>query len=359
MDNIAPVKDNNVLLNANADNHSSNKLLLEASLLGGGIKDGFLARKDEALKNPGVTALEFAGAAAIGAGITLANEAGGKWGVAARVASKALGYVAIADGVRRLAPTGYAMYDTFVNPGNYDDNRATVAKYLGSACFDYPLMAAGGMLGSSAAHYGPRAASSMMNRFRANAEGVPTNTDIKAALEAASRPVPKHELFQGNDGAKPTSKGWNEAELTKVDTRKLIDSIKPTDIAIRNNPAKTAVETGAKDINAAKLSETFKPTPEQLRVIEAINRMGMNSPVKPEIGAVSPPKDFGNARNTIPQKFDLPKFEIDPKNMILNPPKFEIPNLIESRIYTRTSVIPIIPLPLSDHEKLELKKVQN
>jgi len=68
------------LLNAKAE-LPSNPLLLEASLLGGGIKDGFVARRDQALANPGLTTLEFVGTAAIGAGLSIAHRAGGRWGM--------------------------------------------------------------------------------------------------------------------------------------------------------------------------------------------------------------------------------------------------------------------------------------
>ncbi|MBX9723332.1 MAG: hypothetical protein K2X81_18150 [Candidatus Obscuribacterales bacterium] len=126
----------------------SNTLLLEASLLGGGIKDGFISRRNQALENPGLTTLEFVGTAVIGAGLAGAHRAGGRWGIAADIAATALTCVAVGDASRRLVPTAYAMSDTYMNPQNYSENRALVARNLGTACFDYPLMAAGGFIGA-------------------------------------------------------------------------------------------------------------------------------------------------------------------------------------------------------------------
>lgn len=159
------IQDKNVndLLNSKTD-LPTNKLLLEASLLGGGIKDGFLARKDQAAENLGLTALEFAGTAAIGYGLTMAQKAGGRWGAAAAIASRGFMYLALGDAARRLGPTAYAIGDTYVSPENYAENRASIAKNLGSACFDYPLMAAGGMLGAKAALSSHKAISSSFSK---------------------------------------------------------------------------------------------------------------------------------------------------------------------------------------------------
>lgn len=164
---LKPVKD---VLNHQNDDLPKNLLSREAFLLGGGIKDGFVDRLKEARTNPGTTALELTGAAVVGAGLTAMSLAGGRWGTAARIGTGALEVLAIGDGIRRLAPTAYAMGDTLVNPDHYLENRATVARYLGSACFDYPLMAAGGMVGSAAAGLGAKAfAPKISDQFRTKA----------------------------------------------------------------------------------------------------------------------------------------------------------------------------------------------
>ena len=141
----------------------------EAYLLGGGIKDGFMDRLNQARENPGLTALEFTGAAAIGAGLTAMSMAGGRWATAARVGTAALQGLAIADLAIRGASTVCAMGDTALNPDHYLKNRALVADNLGTASFDYPLMAAGGMLGSSAVDLAPKAISSFSERLSGKA----------------------------------------------------------------------------------------------------------------------------------------------------------------------------------------------
>ena len=177
-------RDNAQLLNnaaQPAEHHSfAQRLSLEANLLGGGVKDGFMDRLQQARENPGWTAVEFTAAAAIGAGLTAMHNAGGRWGVAANIAGTGLKWVAIGDVVRRGAPTAYAMADTFINPKNYAENRAIVASNLGGALFDYPLMMAGGALGSAAVNYGPRITGSLADRFKGNSAA---NASTEAAIK--------------------------------------------------------------------------------------------------------------------------------------------------------------------------------
>ncbi len=146
------LQEKNNLLNAANDDTELPKsaLVREAYLLGGGIKDGFLDRMNQAKDNMGLTTFEFAGAATLGAGLTAMSLAKGRWETAANLATKGLTALALADGARRVIPSAYALSDTLVNPGHYKQNRAIIADNLGSACFDYPLMAAGGIVGSAA-----------------------------------------------------------------------------------------------------------------------------------------------------------------------------------------------------------------
>jgi hypothetical protein len=186
-------KEDQGLINAPPEDIPRSALSREAYMLAGGIKDGFMDRVHQARENPGLTALEFGGAVAVGAGLTAMSMAGGRWETAARIGSTGLKVLAVADGVRRAVPSLHAMGDTLVNPEHYLQNRATVAKYLGSACFDYPLMAAGGMVGSAASFYGPRAASSLAQHFRAGNGVMPSaagleSIRLKAAAPAAEAP---------------------------------------------------------------------------------------------------------------------------------------------------------------------------
>jgi hypothetical protein len=171
MPELKPLKENLALLNGVAVDAEAPKDLLsrEAFLLGGGIKDGFVDRLNQARENPGTTALEIGGAALVGAGLTAMSLKGGRWGTAAKIGIGTLELLTIGDGIRRAAPTLYAIGDTAINPENYSENRATVARYLGSACFDYPAMAFGGMVGSSAAaRFMPRTVVSLSESFSSN-----------------------------------------------------------------------------------------------------------------------------------------------------------------------------------------------
>lgn len=129
---------------------TADKLRMEANLLSSGIKQGFTERAKDAWDNKAATAIEFGTAALIGAGLTAMHQAGGRWGAAAKLASYGLAGYAIGDVASRLAPTAMAMHDTWNDPSKFDASHAVIANRLGSAFFDYPLMAAGGLAGSAA-----------------------------------------------------------------------------------------------------------------------------------------------------------------------------------------------------------------
>jgi len=214
------------LVNAKAD-LPSNKLLLEASLLGGGIKDGFLARRDQALENPGLTTLELVGTAAIGAGLTIAHRAGGRWGIAADLAATGFTCLALGDAARRLIPTACAMSDTYMNPKNYSENRALVAKNLGTACFDYPLMAAGGFLGAKAVDLAPNPLLITASRFSGQVESntaellklsVPVDMENRTVLNLLdTKPPVEFRSYRTPFRARPAIVEAAEAALRSVE----------------------------------------------------------------------------------------------------------------------------------------------
>ncbi len=135
-------------------NGLSDKLLLEAALLTGGAGGGFVKRVQEAWQNPTLTAIEFGGAAGLAAGMKLMSDAGGAWGKAAHAVGTVVLIAGGADAANRLFKTGSAMADTWTNPQNYEANKETVGRYLGSAFFDYPLLAAGGYAGVRGTEFG-------------------------------------------------------------------------------------------------------------------------------------------------------------------------------------------------------------
>ncbi len=171
------------------DESPRSALSREAYLIGGGIKDGFIHRLNQAKEAPGLTALEFSSAAAVGAGLTAMSMAGGRWSSAAKIGTRTLEILAIGDGLRRLAPSAYAIGATLVNPENYLQNRATIARNIGSACFDYPLMLAGGFAGSKAVTLGSRAMPMMFEKFsgkllEGNSGKLPEGNLAKTATES-------------------------------------------------------------------------------------------------------------------------------------------------------------------------------
>ena len=125
----------------------ADKLSREANLLATGVSSGFYKRASEALSNPGTTALEVGVAAGLAAGFKLMTDAGGRWGKAAQALGTVMFIAGGADIANRVVRTGLAMADNWSNPQNFEANKETVGRYLGSALFDYPLLAASGYAG--------------------------------------------------------------------------------------------------------------------------------------------------------------------------------------------------------------------
>jgi hypothetical protein len=360
--NQQPVKDNFGLLNAAADDHPKTLLSREAYLLGGGIKDGFMDRLQQAKENPGLTALEFGGAVAIGAGLTAMSMAKGRWETAANIATKGLQVLAIADGVRRVAPTLYAIGDTAVNPENYMQNRATVGKYLGSAFFDYPLMAAGGMAGSAGTFYGAKALDTLSTRFNGSngaatdaliSAGKPITPETRAAmqnyLDSVGKPprpgdsISIAERLHGNENLKP----GNSLNPT---TDALLQSGKPITPELRA-AAQRYIESGQLSNKPGSISIA-----ERIANNQGAFDAAKNPGIKPgeltgkvifwDKGAFDGVKNPGSGPFN-PRNFD---FNIKPYDFS------KTPLLIESTM-TRSTVFPIIPLPLQDKE-IVLRKIE-
>ncbi len=284
-------------------NTVGDRLRLEANLLGGGVKDGFMDRLNQARENPGITALEFAGAAALGAGLTAMKSAGGRWEKAAAIAGEGLKWVAIGDAARRVVPSAYAAVDTMINPQNYLENRAIVAQYLGGAAFDYPLMMAGGYAGSAAVNYGPRALSSMTERFKSRASEPVTipNADVLAKVGEIKFPT--------------NTPGDLSAKLANGQ--------------FAANPAKTLAEA-----SAARSAPNLK-LPE-LKITDG-------KPVLEMPAKTIKPTDFN-------------PYEFKPLDALMVKPKLDFS--IKPMVTTRMTVFPIIPLPTTDSVVLQLKKAK-
>lgn len=202
-DFIAKPEDSSHLLTEQAQQYSTaDKLRMEADLLSSGIRQGFMNRAQDAWDNKAATALEFGTAAIIGGALTAMHQAGGRWGVAAKFATYGLIGVAVGDVASRVDPTAMAMHDTWNDPSKFEANQSIVANRLGSAFFDYPLMAAGGLAGSATA-------ARLMPHF--------------------AKPV----TFQ-NSIREPGFQPWNEPNLLSSEARGIIADIKGTNVGLRN-----------------------------------------------------------------------------------------------------------------------------
>jgi hypothetical protein len=219
---LSSSKDNAALLNSSQVPESL--LSREALVLGGGIKDGFCQRAKQAAEHPGLTSLEIVGSAAVGAGMTAMHMAGGRWGSVAKVVAGGLGVLAIEDGAKRLLPTFSAMHDSAINPEHYAQNRAIVAQNLGSACFDYPLMAAGGMLGSASVIYGSRRGFFNLER-NAEAQGLAQSesSPLKLRAEADQKlDLARQKFFEISKGGLD-SNDVRAAKISSADLLKYVE----------------------------------------------------------------------------------------------------------------------------------------
>ncbi|MBX9568214.1 MAG: hypothetical protein K2X77_04925 [Candidatus Obscuribacterales bacterium] len=163
------------------------KLLREASLLSTGITSGFVNRASEALSHPGLTALEFGGAAGLAAGLKLMADAGGRWGKAAQAVGTAVFIAGGADIANRLIKTGSAVADNWSNPENYQANKETVGRYLGSAFFDYPLLAGASYAGIRGVEFGGSLRSRAVVPEKVSAPEILANRAAEVAAAAEAR----------------------------------------------------------------------------------------------------------------------------------------------------------------------------
>lgn len=133
-----------------ASYQEDSRLQREAELLRVGLSSGAASRITEIINDPLDTAAELSVCAAIGLGLGLANYAGGRWAIGAKIVGTGLAIAFGADVLRRAVPTASAMADTWQSSSGLERNKEIVAFYAGSALVDYPLTIAAGYAGSSA-----------------------------------------------------------------------------------------------------------------------------------------------------------------------------------------------------------------
>lgn len=346
-------------------NSVGDRLRLEANLLGGGLKDGFLDRLNHARENPGVVALEFVGAAALGAGLTAMKGAGGRWEKAACVAAEGLKWVAIADVTRRAAPTAYAAVDTMINPQNYLENRAVVARYAGGALFDYPLMMAGGYAGSAAVNFGPRAVGSMVDHFKGRTAETtapaPNATDLfvrdPLAEAAAKDGAFARRLYEAN-----IRSDINKALEQVRDQGLKGDGIKPSEPKVahpRFEGRMPKLDWKSPEV-AGKLAE-LNARPVSGNVMKPVDKVpDFKSPdlKLPEL-KIADGKPVVEATGKTIKPLDSKPFDFKPFEMKASDLNSKFNLDIRSTITTRMNVFPIIPLPTTGGAEEVLQKAKN
>ncbi len=137
----------------------------EADLLWA-VKDGFSHRYREAFSNEetsllGVempqyvaTDLKAVAAGAVGAGLRIMSGAGGPWGGISKAVMVTGAFGFGCDVLVRTGKSVVAGFDTWKSKDNHEESRKVVAENIGSALFDYPVLAAGGYMGAKAPELG-------------------------------------------------------------------------------------------------------------------------------------------------------------------------------------------------------------
>lgn len=125
-----------------AENSNSDKLVMEATLLGGGIAQGVKSRVSDFVSNP-VENIYESGKIMVGTGAVgyLTSR------YAPRLAAPLLGAVAIADSIPALKSTKEAIAETWAYPSTYEKNKNKVADGLGRKVFDLALYSAAALGG--------------------------------------------------------------------------------------------------------------------------------------------------------------------------------------------------------------------
>lgn len=123
---------------------SDNPLQREVELLRDGISRGVVQRVDEMCNDVVGTIGTIGLSTCMGAGLSLASRAGGRWGTAARFAGYGLTAALGVDLVCRAVPTFVAMGEAWRSPDNMEAGKQVVGAMLGTALVDYPIMMAAG-----------------------------------------------------------------------------------------------------------------------------------------------------------------------------------------------------------------------
>lgn len=147
-----------------------------------GLAQGADQRAQQAKNDSLLTGVEIAGSFGLGAGMTWAMKAGGRWGAAAELGAAAFTGLMGYDLFRR----GSAIQEAYANSSGDTAQgqlmrKDAIARYAGSGLVDYSLMIASGGLGAASVHYGPKIASNLSTTL----EPLGKLTTMEPALQPA------------------------------------------------------------------------------------------------------------------------------------------------------------------------------
>ncbi len=135
------------LLGSRISEPVENKFQREVELLRDGVVTGATKRLEDMGADLLGTATTLGLCGIAGAGLSAASRAGGRWGVAAKIAGYGLGGLLTLDVANRSMSTADAMIDTWSSPLNLESNKRMIADSLGTAVIDYPVMMLSGYAG--------------------------------------------------------------------------------------------------------------------------------------------------------------------------------------------------------------------
>ncbi|MBX9686191.1 MAG: hypothetical protein K2X27_05785 [Candidatus Obscuribacterales bacterium] len=126
-------------------------------LIRDGLSQGAKARTQQAVDNSLLTGVEIAGSVGLGAGMSLAMKAGGRWAKAAEIA--AVGFTGLMG--LDLSRRGAAIHEAYSRSDGSTQlgqamRRDAIAQYAGAGLVDYSMMFASGALGAGAVHFAPK-----------------------------------------------------------------------------------------------------------------------------------------------------------------------------------------------------------
>lgn len=140
------------------------------------------------------TGLEIATSFGAGAGLRIMSKAGGPWASLSKGALIVGGLGFGLDALSRLGTAGGAARDTWNSSDNYDRNKKLVSDSIGSALFDYPLIATSGFIGAKAPEIGAKLGYSGLKSGYSNLSSALYESPLTETLQAAGKKLELPEL---------------------------------------------------------------------------------------------------------------------------------------------------------------------